>query len=483
MKKHLLMIILSATVGQTFVIASQWNQQPNFPGSGRVHGVGFSIGLKGYMGTGQDNGYYKDFWEFDQPTKVWTQKADLAGGVRTMAVGFSAGSKGYICTGNGGGTFPSDLWEFDPTSNTWKKKSVFPGGGRTFAVAFGIGSKGYIATALAGATKDDLWEYDQASDSWTKKTDFGGSPRMASVGFSIGTKGYVTTNSGSSQEDLWEWDQAGNTWTQKANFPGVARSLAVGFVIGTKGYVGTGADKGGFPLADFWEWNQANNTWTQKPNHGGGPIRGGIGFSIGNSGYIFSGSHNSGKQNPTKDLWEYKDSTCSAVASIQSDPGANTTFCVGQAAFISGSGGVSYQWSTGAASPNIVVNPTVTTTYILTVTDSAGCSGSTSITLIVDPNCNTTAIGQYASGEIKTEVFPNPFSSSAILLIANGIAGEHYEMKIFDAQGKQVGIQKFSGNNFILEREDLDEGIYFYQIVGRSEKITASGRFVIRGGE
>ena len=42
---------------------------------------------------------HKDFWEYDPATNAWTQKADFGGTARLDAVGFSIGSKGYIGTG------------------------------------------------------------------------------------------------------------------------------------------------------------------------------------------------------------------------------------------------------------------------------------------------------------------------------------------------------------------------------------------------
>src|SRR5882672_11133770 len=45
--------------------------------------VSFSIGSKGYIGTGYgDNGYRKDLWEYDPDANAWTQKADFGGAAR-----------------------------------------------------------------------------------------------------------------------------------------------------------------------------------------------------------------------------------------------------------------------------------------------------------------------------------------------------------------------------------------------------------------
>ena len=46
--------------------------------------------------------HYKDFWEYDPAANIWTQKADFGGTEREYAVGFSIGSKGYIGTGYDG---------------------------------------------------------------------------------------------------------------------------------------------------------------------------------------------------------------------------------------------------------------------------------------------------------------------------------------------------------------------------------------------
>jgi hypothetical protein len=49
--------------------------------------VGFSIGNKGYLGTGLDHdypSYKKDFWEYDPVANAWTQKADFGGLPVTM---------------------------------------------------------------------------------------------------------------------------------------------------------------------------------------------------------------------------------------------------------------------------------------------------------------------------------------------------------------------------------------------------------------
>src|SRR5436190_5359444 len=94
-----------------------WTQKADFGGTARTNAVAFSIGSKGYIGTGFDANFafLKDFWEYDPATDSWTQKADFGGTARANAVAFSIGTKGYIGTGSEGSPpFLKDFWEYDP---------------------------------------------------------------------------------------------------------------------------------------------------------------------------------------------------------------------------------------------------------------------------------------------------------------------------------------------------------------------------------
>jgi len=349
-----------------------WTQKANFGGTARFGAVGFSIGNKGYIGTGRDasTNEYQDFWEWDQLTNAWTQKSSFPGTARDGAVGFSIGNKGYIGTG-WDGAVKQDFLEWDQGTNTWSSKANFTGVARSNAVGFSIGTKGYIGTGYGGS--NDFWEYDQSTNAWMQKATLGGTARYWAVGFSIGTKGYIGTgyDGTNSKQDFWEWNQSTNIWTQKANFSGGVRRNAVGFSIGTKGYIGTGTD-GTNSKQDFWEYNTLTNAWVQKPNFGGTARFGAVGFSIGNKGYIGTGTDGVDK----KDFWEYD-----RCATFSSSISSSYTTCV-LSASIQATGGTipyTYLWSTSATTPTITgITPN---TYSATITDNNNCIISNSVTV------------------------------------------------------------------------------------------------------
>jgi gliding motility-associated-like protein len=62
----------------------------------------------------------------------------------------------------------------------------------------------------------------------------------------------------------------------------------------------------------------------------------------------------------------------------------DTSICAGDQITIQASGGGTYNWSTGATTPNINVSPTTTTTYTVTI-DNGGCSGTEDVIVTVNP--------------------------------------------------------------------------------------------------
>ena len=315
---------------------SSWKQLPdiitNFERAGGerlTQGFAFSIGSKGYVGSG---GYENQSLRvYDINSNTWTV---LSPQLRPTAkpVAFTIGTMGYVGTGSrerGGDIFGSnELYQYDPVKDDYTLKTPLPitlrGG-----VGFSINGKAYIGIGITDVYRETethsleniytpsnhFYEYSPGSDCWVRKADFPGEFRRDAAGFSIGDKGYVGTGfveiglqveDKKSLKDFWEYDPAKDTWTKKADVPGPARHNAVGFGLANKGYVGTGET---FRVSgpeilhkDFWEYDPSSNSWKQKEDFAGGGRNNLMYFTsstkayMGGGGYIFSFN---------KDFWEF----------------------------------------------------------------------------------------------------------------------------------------------------------------------------------
>ncbi|MGI9161266.1 MAG: hypothetical protein ACR2K1_16090, partial [Saprospiraceae bacterium] len=76
--------------------------------------------------------------------------------------------------------------------------------------------------------------------------------------------------------------------------------------------------------------------------------------------------------------------TISATVSGSITPGSSNV-CQGSSTTLTASGGDTYSWSTMESTAEITVMPTVVTTYTVTVSSTAGCSGTASVTLTPIP--------------------------------------------------------------------------------------------------
>ncbi len=278
----------------------------NFGGTSRLGAVAFAINNKGYLGTGYlydgAEHYFNDFWEYDPTTDVWTQKADFGGVARQLAVGFSIGSKGYIGTG-ADIVFRKDFWEYDPVFNKWTQKADFGGSARGASFGFSVSGKGYIGAGTDGAAyRKDFWQYDPLSDSWSQQADCGGSARYSATAFGMDGKGYAGTGleGFTYKNDFWEYDPASDTWEKKADFAGTPRYGAVAFSI-IKGYIATGYGSSGY-CNDIWEYDAQADSWTQQIDFGGSARVNAAAFSITGKAYIATGRGAAATEN---DCWDY----------------------------------------------------------------------------------------------------------------------------------------------------------------------------------
>lgn len=301
-----------------------WTKRPDFATAsfgGRAGAIVFTINNKAYVGCGSTNAPFdgfanKDMWEYDAEYNAWTQKADFAGGTRVNAAAFSIGSKGYVGTGRSASEkFTNDFWEYDPLANSWVQKADFIGSSRSNAVGFAINTTGYIGSGGAGNVQtDDFYEYSPSANQWVKTSSIPGE-RTGAFAFVAAGKAYIgggfyrnnSKNTGLS--DLYMFDPAGKTWTAKAGIANYAyTAYNSSFTIGSNGYVGLGSDVSqsvAYGTTKVYEYVTASNSWRTLPAFGGKERGAAVGFTINNIGYFGLGEP-SGSTGAYRDFWAYK---------------------------------------------------------------------------------------------------------------------------------------------------------------------------------
>ncbi|MCY7410604.1 MAG: fibronectin type III domain-containing protein [Chitinophagales bacterium] len=449
MKKIFLLITACCGFLQT-IKADQWTQKADFAGVYVLgYSAAFSINGKGYFGTG---GGLKQLWEYDPNSDTWMQKADFGGEGREAAVGFAIGSKGYIGTGeNGSGNRYKDFWEYDPQLNQWQQKADFSGTKRAFAFSFSIGTKGYVGGGITGtAYKGDFWEYDSQTNAWSQKADFGGGVRIGAMSFVIGEEGYVCAGRGSDyKNDLWQYDVSANGWTQRDDLPGSPRVTGIGFSIGSLGYVGLGENMGYFD--DFWEYDPLLDSWTQKTDYGGtgGPAC--SAFVIDNKGYVGITAGNN-----YKEFWQYTPDCIGIIVYSDADSDGygniNNSYFAGNC--IIPSGYVSDSTDCNDADPSVHPGATEVCSNAIDdncdgVIDENCCSipaglATTNITATsAQLNWNTVASATKYKLQYKRDTTDAPWITVTInapntsTVITNLIAGKKYKWKVRSVCGSE----------------------------------------------
>jgi N-acetylneuraminic acid mutarotase len=299
-----------------------WVELSSLNGMARTYAVGFTIGSKGYIGTGyngiKDDRRLNDFWEYDAELDNWTQKADFPGVARQAATGFGLDTMGYIGTGYDGREELNDFYEYHPKANTWTKIKDYPGSARYWAIGFSINNIGYVGTGYNGDTNEkDFWSYNPKTGEWSTMTALGGEKRKGAACFVIDGLAYVTTgwNNGPC-DDLWVYDPGTGVWTEKRkidgdddeeyddDYTGITGSHKVGFAINGKGYVATGGPNGAGKL--LWEYDPADDLWYQRQSFESDYGKmGAVGWTIGKRGYVVAGGSALNSGSYYDDLWAF----------------------------------------------------------------------------------------------------------------------------------------------------------------------------------
>jgi N-acetylneuraminic acid mutarotase len=340
MKRFLLLLAIVISIvscskdDSSTTLVGDWVSRNDFRGVARNYAVTFTINDKAYIIGGASYNYkqywHNDVWEYDPDNYTWIRKDSLPKtcALRTGAVGFSIGNKGYYGTGyDNDYNRLNDFWIFDPSADAGKQWTKHPdgfkGSARYGATAFAVNGKGYIIGGYDESTLMDTWEFDPtvgAYGTWTEITgthSYPGPKRMNGLAFVIGTKAYVCTGINNSYlKDLWEFDAATNIWTEKNKIYNysdesfdddysIIREFGSAFVIDSKAYVTCGQSSS--LLTDTWEYDPTTDLWAKKSYFEGSARTKAAAFSVKNKGFILTGSGSTSATSNSyyDDIWEF----------------------------------------------------------------------------------------------------------------------------------------------------------------------------------
>jgi hypothetical protein len=422
--------------GFVFTAANKWVRRADFAGIARSQAVAFSIGDKGYIGTGNtSNGYKKDFWEYSAVTNVWSQKADVGNEGRISAVGFTIGSKGYIGTGATSTAYKKDFWEYNPITNSWVQKADFGGTARNEAVGFSIDAMGYIGTGYDNNALSDFWQYNPFTNVWVEKQPID-EARYGAIGFSANSKGYIGTgdNYANLLTDFYEYDPVTNLWTFKTNLPASATAEAVVVTKDNRAYICDGKK--------FWEYLPYTNVWTPRLDFAGVARYGAYGFSIGSNIYIGTGLSTSGYK---KDFWEYN--ITPSVGKIYKEKLPTDVFAIATPTWTNDQN--SLKPSTSSLDVNI--NGPLTVSDATTITGPNGLNANAGIRTKYSGSIvkSLTVVGlQYTNLTIPALPTGWDFTNTLVLVSnADGILGAIHQAKLTSTTNIQVRFNTSAAGN------------------------------------
>jgi hypothetical protein len=234
-----------------------WSRIPNMPGPKRVqYASGFAINdtfyVVGGSGTSPTN-ILRGVYAYHATSDMWSVKGVFPDSGRVFGLGLSIGGKGYVGLGTTTVTsklgFNQDFYEYDPVNDHWTKIADFPGIGRGFAFGFTMNNKLIVGGGYDASNHDlsDLWEYDPATDNWTLLNAFMSAFPTGihgAIGFSIQNKGYLACGSLGDNTVLskviYEYDPVNKDFIESSNnhLPITeGRTQTCAFGLGNKGYV------------------------------------------------------------------------------------------------------------------------------------------------------------------------------------------------------------------------------------------------------
>ena len=153
--------------------------------------------------------------------------------------------------------------------------------------------------------------------------------------------------------------------------------------------------------------------------------------------------------------------TSEAVISIVVSPNPTITastnvnlLCPGDNSTLTANGAVTYAWSNGSVGNNVVISPTINTTYTVVGTDANNCSGATTLIQLVT---ECTGIEKSNVTNNSSRLFPNPAKN--LLNVEFETEGTK-TMEVFNEIGQMVLTSHTNNKLTQLDVSHLPNGLY-----------------------
>lgn len=309
---RILLLTLVGWLMIPFAEAQEWQPVADLPSDFLVHhGVGFGLNGKGYLVTGaSQNGYRKDFYQYDPATNSWSKLPDFPGPARSFAIGDTYNGKAYIGFGvDSEGNSLNDLWEFDPVDTSWTQLSDCSCIGRAHPAFVAQNGKIYMGLGNDASNLRDWWIYDMATDSWERGERFPAARRHHPFQFGIGNDVFAGLGHGDNEifDEWYRYDPEIDQWTQVENIPAEGRVAGTQFAFDERGYVlsGDGDDHSTMPTGEFWKYIPEEDRWEQLPPHPGISRWAPSSFIVEDKIYFMGGIERSPFQYPNE-VWSYQ---------------------------------------------------------------------------------------------------------------------------------------------------------------------------------
>jgi hypothetical protein len=157
--------------------------------------------------------------------------------------------------------------------------------------------------------------------------------------------------------------------------------------------------------------------------------------------------------------------SAAAVAITSSQP----SLCAGSSATLTASGSgpsgpFTYTWSSGFSGSNLIITPTVTSTYTVNANSVNNCTAQSTYTQFV---LTCTDLESNNSKTESIQLIPNPAKNN-FCIHRNDLA--YYTVEIYDGIGKRIYRRKEVNGNLNVDCSTFSKGIYIIKINSESSK-------------